>query len=161
MLFFSQFYSSPVKPSPVEEEHILLALILVDPDLVQSLSPGCENVTAAIKGSFGDLMIDQTHSWFATEPPPLSSSAEGVLSAARDWSISLGDGQVDTEHLLLALVDRQPAGANAQHIHSRVAEILTGLGFNTGDVLARLRTGTLKRTRNSNRPRLGSPSHGG
>src|SRR5260370_20400318 len=39
VLFSAWYYSSPRGPSPVEPEHLLLALLLVDPQLFRLLSP--------------------------------------------------------------------------------------------------------------------------
>jgi acyl-CoA thioesterase-1 len=144
VLFFGRYYSSALEPCPVKAEHILLALILVDPDLFRILSATetDEGITA-LRNDLDSFDSANRESWVAPAPPPLSSDAKRVIKLAVEESQSLGHPYVGTEHLLLGLIRNSSSGPTERSGPSLASEILRARGFSVQRVRARVQTGSL------------------
>lgn len=143
VIFNAQFCSSPYGPSPVKLEHILLALLGVDPDLFQVLSSTeTDEVITALRHDLKAFDPSDRKSWQG-EIPPLSSDARLVVRLAEDESKSFGHAQIGTEHLLLGLIKSQSSEQTGESAPSPVSEILRARGFTAESVTAQVQTGSL------------------
>lgn len=143
VIFNGQYYSSPYGPSPVKPEHILLALLVVDPDLFQVLSDTeTDEVITALRDDLKAFDPSDRKSWLG-EIPPLSSAANQVIRLATDESKSLGHAHIGTEHLLLGLIKSQVSEQTGESAPSPVSEILRARGFTVESVTAQVQTGSL------------------
>lgn len=144
VLFYAKYYSSPDKPRPVKAEHILLAMLLVDPRLFQLLSgQESDEVLANLKHELKAFDPAIRKSWQATEPPPLSAEAEQIIALAVEESKRLGHSRTGTEHLLLGLVKTQVSEPGAESEPSEAGKILRARGFSVESVTSQLQTGSL------------------
>src|SRR5713226_1665821 len=145
VLFNAQYYSSPDKPRPVEPEHMLLALLGVDPDLFQVLlATQTDEVITALRDDLKAFDPPNRKSWLSsTGPPPPSSAANQVIRLAADESKRLGHTHIGTEHLLLGLIRSRVSELTDESAPSRVSEILRERGFSIELVTAQVRAGSL------------------
>jgi hypothetical protein len=145
VLFHAQYYSSPYRPCPIEPEHILLALLGVDPDLFQVLSATeTDEVITALRDDLKAFDPPNRKSWLSsTGPPPLSSAANQVIRLAADESKRLGHTHIGTEHLLLGLTKSRVSELTNESAASRVSEILRERGFSIELVKAQVKAGSL------------------
>jgi ATP-dependent Clp protease ATP-binding subunit ClpA len=147
VLFFAQYYSSPKKPAPIQEEHILLALLLVDPELFRLLLTEEVDPIEAIKRGLKYCEPETTPSWFASDILPPSPSAVDAIAQAKAWSEKLGQSYVGTEHLLLGLLDSRSSES--------VAGVLSKRGLSSAVLAERLSEGSITpQTSASDQPRL-------
>jgi ATP-dependent Clp protease ATP-binding subunit ClpA len=142
VLLSAWYYSSPRGPSPVEPEHILLALLLVDPELFRLLAPTGKDQIEDIRSDLKAFNPRRRKSWRG-QKPPLSSSSTEVIALAESWSRSLACDRIGTEHLLLGLIESRTSGLSEEKLPSRVSNILTSRGFSAERVEAQARAGTI------------------
>lgn len=77
VIFNAQYYSSPYGPCPVQAEHILLALLLVDPKLFQVLlAAESDEVITALKDDLKALTPPNRKSWVSRSQKILGRSGE-------------------------------------------------------------------------------------
>jgi len=165
VLFSAWYYSSPRGPSPVKPEHILLALLLVDPELFRLLSPTGKDQIEDIRSDLKAFNPRRRKSWGSEKgPPPLSPSSTEIIALAASWSRRLGHDYIGTEHLLLGLIESRTSGLSGEKLPSRVSEILTSRGFSVERVEAEVRAGTIIQRAAHSKCELvlggiGAPSH--
>lgn len=144
VLFFARYYSSPDGPRPVLPEHILLALLLVDPRLFQiCLGTESDEVIRALKYDLRSCDPAVRRPWLATKVPELSAAAKDVIDLAKREALNLGHDIIGTEHFLLALIScadsklTDDAGVIA-------GEALRRRGFSIEQIKERIRSGEIR-----------------
>lgn len=163
VLLAAWYYSSPRRPSPVEPEHILLALLLDDLELFRLLSPTGKDQIEDIRSDLKAFNPRRRKSWRG-QKPPLSSPSTEVIALAETWRRRLGCDSIGAEHLLLALIESTTSGSSGEKLPSRVSEILTSRGFSVERVEAKVRAGILIQRATHSKCELviggvGTPSH--
>ena len=145
VLFFAKYYSSPYGPSPVKPEHILLALLVVDPDLFQVLAAatGTADAGTALRDDLKAFDPPNRKSWVSsTGHPPLSAAAKHVVKLAADASRQLRHNHIGTEHLLLGLIESQLPDQTGNPAPSQVSDILRSRGFSVERITAQIQAGS-------------------
>lgn len=143
VLFFAQYYSSPRRPLPIEPEHMLLALLLVDPRLFQLVSPNGSADVATISSELKAFNPTRRKPWLAAEPPPLSTSSQAVVASAAEECRRLGHSCIGTEHLLLALIKSREPGSSGGQGPSRASVILHQVGLTVERVTGEVQAGSI------------------
>ncbi len=108
VIFLARFEAGRVGSKVIDTEHLLLGLVLVDPETIAMIaSPISEEKVRARS----ELWHAQAEALPTSMDLPLSDDAKRALEAADSLSLTHGCDYVRTEHLLLALFNGGPTHA--------------------------------------------------
>lgn len=136
VIFFAHYEASPDAPRSVEPEHLLLALLRVDPKLFQILSPDKVDVAEDIRTKITSRSSDSKVSWTSKELSTMSFISEEIINRAAEETQNLNLSYIDSEHILLSLLKQGLL---------RINQILSQYGINTQQVEEQIRGDSIRK----------------
>jgi len=117
VIFFARYEASNYGSRYIETEHLLLGLLREGP--LAKWFPGESNVESEIRAEI-ERRITRGERIAVSVEVPISAECKTVLTLAAEWSERLSHRQVDTEHLLIGILNVEG---------SLAAQILTARGL--------------------------------
>jgi ATP-dependent Clp protease ATP-binding subunit ClpA len=130
---------------PVEPEHILFGLLLVDPRLLRQLSPTRESIVFDLSSSLDRFIPEHREYLLSITEPLLSRAATEVVGRAARESSGLGQQAIATEHLLLGLLEskRFALFGLLRVGRSPVSKLLMEHGLHIEEIRTQIKSGSI------------------
>ncbi len=143
VLFFSRYYSSPDGPRPVLPAHILFAILLVEPNLLQVCSGvEADKIATGLNDDLAAYSSSDRREWFSPEIASLSVPAQAVVELAAAEAKRFGQTDIGPEHLLLALCD--VASGVTDPDRAVVVEALHRRGITSNIITEKIESGAIR-----------------